>query len=481
MTKSITRLSFVSFIGGVAGRGLSYLLSIIIGRTIGSVGLGAFAVGFVILRLGASIASLGMDTAAQKFLPADIGNSRRERISGSVLIFVTVPLFAGLILAALVEHVIRTFGVYTGATQTVVLILLWGIPLLSIMRTSLAATKAYKETKYEAIVKQLVRPGCAIALLLSAYWLSGQLADLAIAYVASLAVTALSGLLFLYRLGAFSHVRSATASPRRLFSYSIPVTVLSIAYPLVVWTDILLLGYFVTGGIVGQYQAAYQTASLLTFALVSVNSIFPSVASELYAEGNVERLSVMYSVVTKWVAGLSLFAGAYEILFAGELLRLFGAQFTNARVLLYTLVIGQVCVCIVGPTGYLLSMAGHERLETINSVTMAFVNICLNVVLIDRFGAVGAAIATTVSISLLNLVRLAEVRHYLGIWPYNADFLRILPALAVAAVAMIPIGSFSIDYLLRLFLGGLIPLVAFLAIMGLVATTTEDKVIWDQV
>ena len=481
MKKSIAFLSAVSFLGGVLGRGLSYLLSVLLGRTVGAVGLGAFAVGFVVLRLGGSIAALGMDTAAQKFIPTYLKDDRKALVTGTSISLLVVPLLFGFLLAFGVRTAVDLLELYSGPSRMVVLTLAWGIPFLGIIHTAVGVSKAYKETIYEVIINQIIRPIGAIVLVLGAYVMTDELGFMADAYLISIIIASVSSALVLQYLGVFEKVRSANVELRQLLKYSIPVTVVSISYPLIVWTDILLLGYFVSGGVVGQYQASYQTASLLTFALVSVNAIYPSVASEMYSNENYDGLSVSFSSITKWIASLSLFAGFYEIIFAKDILQLFGNQFAGAHQLLVVLAIGQISVCVVGPTGYLLSMAGHERLETVNTVTMAIVNLILNIIFIQRWGAIGAAAATSISISALNIARLIEIWWWLNIQPYDTEFLRTIPGLVTAAASMIIIDSLDLPYIYSLIIGGSVSGILFLLLMGAVAFSSRDMVILDSV
>ena len=66
---SILKLTSVAFVGGLLGRGLRYLLNIIIARGVGAEALGLFALGLVVLKASALIARVGLDEAAQRYVP----------------------------------------------------------------------------------------------------------------------------------------------------------------------------------------------------------------------------------------------------------------------------------------------------------------------------------------------------------------------------------------------------------------------------
>ena len=68
-----------------------------------------------------------------------------------------------------------------------------------------------------------------------------------------------------------------------------------------------------------------------------------------------------------------------------------------------------------GSVGFVLIMTGNERLARNNTAVAAGVSLALNVLLIPRYGALGAAIATAVSIASLNLPAAYLVKRELGI------------------------------------------------------------------
>ena len=83
---------------------------------------------------------------------------------------------------------------------------------------------------------------------------------------------------------------------------------------------------------------------------------------------------------------------------------------------------GQLINASVGSVGFLLTMTAHQKLEVFNWSSMILINFFLNFILIPIYGAIGAAIATGVSVALINLLRLYEVFKYLNIHPYKLGF-----------------------------------------------------------
>ena len=105
---------------------------------------------------------------------------------------------------------------------------------------------------------------------------------------------------------------------------------------------------------------------------------------------------------------------------------------------------GQLVSTLVGSAGYLLIMTGRPKLELANTVLFVLLKVALGVVLIPRWGLLGAAVSTGLSVALLNLTRLIEVRILTGVHPYSTKYLKLLSAGLVSGL-----GGFLLEARLR--------------------------------
>jgi O-antigen/teichoic acid export membrane protein len=93
----------------------------------------------------------------------------------------------------------------------------------------------------------------------------------------------------------------------------------------------------------------------------------------------------------------------------------FGEEFTGGALALQVLLVGQVVNALCGSVGTVLLMIGRERELGIVSAASAVLNVVLNLVLIPRLGIVGAALASSASLVLFNVVLVVRVRFSLGL------------------------------------------------------------------
>ena len=80
------------------------------------------------------------------------------------------------------------------------------------------------------------------------------------------------------------------------------------------------------------------------------------------------------------------------------LLLLFGPQFGEGYPLLYILAIGLLVRASIGPAESLLTMAGQQGICSLIYTATFLVNVALNLLLIPRFGLMGAATATSTAL-----------------------------------------------------------------------------------
>ncbi|MNN29290.1 hypothetical protein D3C81_1428880 [compost metagenome] len=108
-----------------------------------------------------------------------------------------------------------------------------------------------------------------------------------------------------------------------------------------------------------------------------------------------QTMRTLYIMATPIVIGV--------VVFAGELMSVFGSQFSSGKQILVILALGQLINVATGPVGYLLTMTGHETAMRNMYVLSGVACISLVCVLTPLYGVVGAAWATAISMGLQNI------------------------------------------------------------------------------
>jgi O-antigen/teichoic acid export membrane protein len=117
----------------------------------------------------------------------------------------------------------------------------------------------------------------------------------------------------------------------------------------------------------------------------------------------------------QWTFWPSLAAAIVLLALGMPLLWLFGPQFVAGYPVMMILVVGFLFRSSMGPAEFLLNMLGEQKLCAAVLVVTAVLNVALNFALVPRFGLVGAATATSVSLVVAALLNYLAVSRRLGI------------------------------------------------------------------
>jgi O-antigen/teichoic acid export membrane protein len=199
-------------------------------------------------------------------------------------------------------------------------------------------------------------------------------------------------------------------------------------YFIELWIPIFMLGYFATAEAVGIFSAVYRTALLVQGILLSFNTIFAPIISDLHHRREDSKLESLLKVVTKWAFSLSLPALLLLIAFSQEVLGFFGSGFVVGAASLIVLSIGQLVNSVTGSLGLMINMSGRSKITLLNSTLHLLLQAGLCLLLIPKHGILGAALASAISTVFLNAIQLLQVYFVLGMHPFRIEFLKPVAA-----------------------------------------------------
>jgi O-antigen/teichoic acid export membrane protein len=101
------------------------------------------------------------------------------------------------------------------------------------------------------------------------------------------------------------------------------------------------------------------------------------------------------------------------------MLRLFGTGYAAGQRVTVLLALVMLVATGCGMVDTVLNMAGRTSWTFYNALAGTAVNVLLNVLLIPRFGGMGAATAWAASILITNLVPLAQLYHAYRLHPFG--------------------------------------------------------------
>jgi len=202
--------------------------------------------------------------------------------------------------------------------------------------------------------------------------------------------------------------------------------------------DILFLGNFAPLKEVGIYTVALRLQPLIYLPIYSIMALFSPMTAELFARKDIAGIAHLYKNVTKWTVTFSLPIAATIVLFAQDILNIFGRDFSSGVAIVLILSIGNVIHDFLGIAGQIITMTGRIKINLINSVIMSCVNLGLFYFLIREYGIMGAAFGNALSNVIINVIMLVEVIYLYGIHPFKKTlykpFVAVMTSVALTIV-----------------------------------------------
>lgn len=224
--------------------------------------------------------------------------------------------------------------------------------------------------------------------------------------IAALGATA-CGLWVLYRrfYTAFDDDGGSRALRTRLLKYSVPLTASHSANVLDKQIDTVLVGFFLNPVAVSYYVLGKQ---ITEFVLVPSGSLGFSVSptyGEQKATDSLEQAAQIYEETLKYVFVLYIPAAVGMILVAEPAVAIvFGPDYAGAAPVVQVLGVFLVFAAITAVTTQSLDYLGRATERAVAKGVTSLANVGLNVVLIPRYGAAGAAVATVLTFGAYTLV-----------------------------------------------------------------------------
>jgi O-antigen/teichoic acid export membrane protein len=199
----------------------------------------------------------------------------------------------------------------------------------------------------------------------------------------------------------------------------LPFTLIAIVSTLNLKIGILLLGLFDTDSSIGAFQVASSGATLITTLLVLVNMVIAPQVVRFWTEQDTQNLQLLSRQSARAAFVLAVPIAIAYFLFGEQILDfLFGEEYAKAAYWpLVILAAGHLINVFVGSVGLLLIMSGYEMdtLRTQGAALLVTVVACI--ALIPAFGAIGAALGTTIGLVTWNVLLAIQVKRRLGIRP----------------------------------------------------------------
>lgn len=476
--QQILRGSGIAFGASLFSKAVGFAFNIVLARFLGASGYGLFVLGWTVTQFAQPVALLGLPDGIVRYVSKYRGEGAAAKVRGTVFTSLTVSGLLGVVFGAGIFLFSRPLAARVFDEPELVQILpLFGatLPFYVLLHTSTSVAVGFKRVEFQQAIRNVLLPVLKLGFVGAALLIGYQLEGAVLGLILAVALASFAGLAVVPRLFSDFELRGAVETePGQLLRYSLPVFLSGFSYMALNQVDRLVLGAFRPSSAVGIYNASSVLSQQGVIFFAALVTIFNPVASDLYSRGATERLQTVYQTVSRWVLILSIPVTVLGSLFAAELLLLFETQFVEGVPILVLLFAAQLLYVGVGPAGEVLQMSGFQDIVLLDTVTMLGANVVLNLLLVPRYGAIGAAVATAVSISGVQLAELYQTKRYVGIQPLGRRYLRIVVIGGLFAAAVYGVSLLSLSLAPRIGAAAGVSLV-YAALVWTFTITEEDK------
>ncbi|MGL5796320.1 MAG: flippase [Waterburya sp.] len=415
LTNKLLKGAAGSFGLKIASSGLAFVMSILFARFLGTVGLGTYSYATTWANLLGIPATLGTDQLIIREIA--VYRSKYEwKLMGGLLRWANLMVLASSIAFAIIAGIIVWNLKINSEPEIVwaVVLAMITIPIISLRSLRLGAMKGLHRIVLGQMPDSLFAPVIIIVLTSGCYWLFSDDFNvfwvLIIKIIATL-ITFFIGSIWLWRSlpAPIKQIKPEYKSKQWLFN-ALPFMFLGTVQLINSRIDIIMLGEIKDVRSVGIYTVILGITELTVFIHHAANSVLGPTIATLYSEGKLKQLEKIIRKSILLVFSISLLIGITMIVSGKYLLLIFGSEFIPGHMAMNILIVGQMFNALTGPVGLLLNMTGHQNYTAIAVAFSAVLNIILNFILIPQWGINGAAVATAISLFLINIINIIFVQ-----------------------------------------------------------------------
>jgi len=436
LAQKIAKESTITFFGMVYGNIIRYVYTALLARWVGIEYLGIYALANSITLISEVLGKMGIESGVMRFvsrLNIDTDSIRIQKIIVSALKM--TASFSLIIMISLIfsaRYIVTKILDAPPILTMTLMVFAVAIPFNALTSVSAFSTQGFKRLKYKTLVTQFLNPTLLLVSMILCFWFFSKES-------AIIAPTLITGVIvFFVMIILLKRVSGVTINQIRqarfdteLLKFSYPLMFVIILQTFMHWMDILMLGYFTDAATVGLYHPAIRTAGLLNALIVSFVSIYAPIMSQLHNEGDFSEMSHLYKLVSRWMITFAIPVSLIFIIYPSKMMLLFGPDYMAGSSVLVILTVATFIQAALGAASPALGMSGYTRLTLWNSLGAFILNIVLNVVLIPKYGIIGAAWATLISLVAIGIARIYEVWWILKLSFISSKMIKPLLAGAV--------------------------------------------------
>jgi O-antigen/teichoic acid export membrane protein len=480
-TKKIVMGASFSLVGRIFSSFFGYINLIIIARTLDIDQFGLYSFIVSLLTIAYIVSNFGIENTLIYLIPQKKKQGAEEYRNLLKLIAVILIFSSITVILLILGFESKIFAFFEGNySKHIIYIALLSIPIQAFLVYYRVVNQTDFKYIYSAMPENIVRPILYFLALLFLYLLGfNNISLVLVAYLASYFFALVSAHYFYQKGNSYNNfigerslkLKFETNVVKDCFKF-VNIQLLNQLSPFII---VYLLGVYQNGPSIGFFRAAFQTATLIAFALRSIEMVYTPIFSTLYTENKLSELKASFQKVTNWMITIGGLICLTAIMFSKEIMYVFGEEFVAIVFVFQLLCLNQLINTLLGSVDYILIVSGYSKVVFYISFIQAFVVIIAGAFFIKQLGLVGAPISVILGTLVFKVILTVICYTSLKIHAFSNKYIFIVLTLIVNLVTSFLVDKLNIGFLLKVIIFLIETLILFFIPIYLLGLTIEEK------
>lgn len=420
------------FAGTIISTCLAFVSRLIIVRSSTQSEYGTYSLALVLLNIFVIISLLGLQQGATRYIAYYRGKKEEEKIKSVITSSIKIAVIASVIFSLILFVFSPIISEIFHNPELVLPLRIFSFALFFsvLIHVFTSIFRGFDNVTPKVYFQEFLRNTTFIFLLVVITFLHVNFLEIFYAYTISFFVTCIGLVVYTRKKLPFQFTFKKefaikNSMSKKLLFFSLPLLFAALLRMTMQWTDTLMLGYFKSPAMVGLYNAALPLANLIQMGLNSASFIYVPIVSGLYSRELMGEIKRTYQVLTKWIFSATIPLFFIVFLFPATVLNfLFGENYAQAALVLRILSLGFMFHTSLGLNGFSLMVMGRTKFVMLVRLLGAISNIILNAVLIPPFGIAGAATASLLSYSAVNVLCSIRLYQLSKVHPFTSAYIK---------------------------------------------------------
>lgn len=446
-TQRQIRGSSLLLIGRFLSRAVNFAVYILTVRYLSKTDYGAFSYALSVVQLGESISTFGLDRAITRFVPIYHEKEDYNKLFGTIVMVTGTILSIGAVFVLLfymLQDWVTVSFIKDEQAVSLLLILIFLAPAQALDDLLEGMCAVFAKPRAIFFRKHILAPGLRLVVVILLVMGHSDVYFLSAGYLVATLVGMALYIILVYRLLRdqellqYFKFKTMTMPWREVFAFTIPLLTSDLVYIVMNSMDAVVLERFRNLTDVATLRAVQPTAAMNQLVIASFGTLFTPLAARMFSKNDREGINDLYWQTAIWIAVFSfpIFILTFSLAHPITVL-LLGERYEQSAIILALLSLGYYFNAALGFNGLTLKVYGKLRYVMILNIVTVFINLGAIVVLVPYYGALGAAIGTTGTLIIHNILKQWGLRLGTGINIFDWRYFRVYFVITVSAVGIL--------------------------------------------